>query len=145
MGMEKLQEFFFWCMLLNVGIYTLTAISVLVLRDFVCKMLCKMFRIDEEAVRKSIQMYLGCLQVINYRFQLCAMDCSIDYQLRTPSTTTIAYLIMHLFKGRASALSFSFRKHLDILYRAFTSMKFYVIKKVHKAGYEICDTGCGQK
>ena len=59
MGMEKLQEFFFWCMLLNVGIYTLTALSVLVLRDFVCKMLCKMFRIDEEAVRKSIQMYLG--------------------------------------------------------------------------------------
>jgi hypothetical protein len=59
MGMEKLQDFFFWCMVLNIGIYTLTALSVLVLRDFVGRLLGKMFRIDEEAVRKSIQMYLG--------------------------------------------------------------------------------------
>jgi hypothetical protein len=59
MGMEKLQDFFFWCMVLNIGIYTLTALSVLVLRDFVGRLLGKMFRIDEETVRKSIQMYLG--------------------------------------------------------------------------------------
>jgi len=59
MGMEKLQDFFFWCMLLNIGIYTLTALSVLVLRDFVGRLLGKMFRIDEESVRKSIQMYLA--------------------------------------------------------------------------------------
>ena len=71
---------------------------------------------------------LSWLQAVNYRFQLCAMDCSIDNQLRTSTPTTIAYLIMHLFKGRASALSFSFRKHLDIVYRAFTSRVFYAIK-----------------
>jgi hypothetical protein len=64
MGMEKLQEFFFWCMLLNVGIYTLTAISVLVLRDFVSKMLCKMFRLEEETVRQSIQMYLAAYKLL---------------------------------------------------------------------------------
>jgi hypothetical protein len=64
MGMEKLQEFFFWCMLLNAGIYTLTAISVLVLRDFVSKMLCKMFRLEEETVRQSIQMYLAAYKLL---------------------------------------------------------------------------------
>jgi len=64
MGIEKLQEFFFWCMLLNIGIYTFTAISVLVLRDFVCRMLCKMFRLEEVTVRKSIQMYLAAYKLL---------------------------------------------------------------------------------
>ena len=64
MVMDKLQEFFFWCMLLNMGIYTLTAISVLVLRDFVCKMLGKMFRLEEATVRKSIQRYLGSYKLL---------------------------------------------------------------------------------
>ncbi len=64
MGMEKLQEFFFWCMVLNIGIYTFTALSVLVLRDFVGRLLGKMFRIDEESVGKSIQMYLGAYKLL---------------------------------------------------------------------------------
>jgi len=51
-------------MVLNIGIYTLTALSVLVLRDFVGRMLGKMFRIEEEAVRKSIQMYLGTYKLL---------------------------------------------------------------------------------
>ena len=64
MGMEKLKDFFFWCMLLNIGIYTLTALSVLVLRDFVGRLLGKMFRIDEESVGKSLQMYLGAYKLL---------------------------------------------------------------------------------
>jgi len=64
MGMEKLQDFFFWCMVLNIGIYTLTAVSVLVLRDFVGRLLGKMFRIDEESVGKSLQMYLGAYKLL---------------------------------------------------------------------------------
>ena len=64
MGMEKLQDFFFWCMVLNIGIYTLTALSVLVLRDFVGRLLGKMFRIDEESVGKSLQMYLGAYKLL---------------------------------------------------------------------------------
>jgi len=30
MDIEKLQEFFFWCMLVNIGIYSFTAIALLV-------------------------------------------------------------------------------------------------------------------
>ena len=64
MGIEKLQEFFFWCMLVNIGIYLFTAIAVLVLRDLVCKILTKMFGLDEGTIRKSIQMYLAAYKLL---------------------------------------------------------------------------------
>ena len=64
MDIEKLQGFFFWCMLVNIGIYAFTAIAVLVLRDFICKMHRKMFRLDEETVCKSIYMYLATYKLL---------------------------------------------------------------------------------
>ena len=57
MDMEKLQEFFFWCMLVNTGIYAFTAIAVLVLRDLVYKIHRKMFGLDEETVSKSMYVF----------------------------------------------------------------------------------------
>ena len=59
MDIEILEGFFFWCMLINIGIYASTAIAVLVLRDFVRKIHKKMFGFDEETVFKSIQKYLA--------------------------------------------------------------------------------------
>lgn len=64
MDIEKLQGFFFWCMLVNIGIYAFTAIAVLVLRDVICKMHRKMFRLDEETVCKSIHMYLATYKLL---------------------------------------------------------------------------------
>ena len=59
MDIEKLQEFFFWCMLVNFGIYALTAILVLVFHGTILKIQSKMFRLDEETVSKSVYMYLA--------------------------------------------------------------------------------------
>ena len=59
MDVEKLQEFFFWCMLVNFGIYTFTAIMILVFHDTILKVQRKMFRLDEETVSKSVYMYLA--------------------------------------------------------------------------------------
>ena len=59
MDIEKLQAFFLWCMLVNIGIYAFTAIAVLVLRNFICKMQAKMFGLSEETVRKAVYMYLA--------------------------------------------------------------------------------------
>jgi len=64
MDIEKLQEFFFWCMLVNIGIYAFTAIAVLVLRDLVCKIHRKMFGLDEETVCKSMHMYLATYKLL---------------------------------------------------------------------------------
>jgi hypothetical protein len=54
MDIEKLQEFFFWCMLVNIGIYAFTAIAVLVLRDFICRTQAKMFGLSEETILKVV-------------------------------------------------------------------------------------------
>jgi len=64
MDIEILEGFFFWCMLINIGIYASTAIAVLVLRDFVCKIHKKMFGLDEETVFKSIQRYLATYKLL---------------------------------------------------------------------------------
>jgi hypothetical protein len=68
MDIEKLQEFFFWCMLVNIGIYALTAIAVLVFRDTVLKIHRKMFGLDEETVNKSIHMYLATYKLLTTVF-----------------------------------------------------------------------------
>lgn len=59
MELETLKEFFFWCMLVNTGIYAFTAVAVLVLRDFLCKIHKKMFGLNEETVCESMQKYLA--------------------------------------------------------------------------------------
>ena len=59
MDIEKLQEFFFWCMLVNIGIYTLTAILILIFHNTVLKIQSKMFRLDEETVSKAVYRYLA--------------------------------------------------------------------------------------
>lgn len=64
MDIEKIQDFFFWCMLVNSGIYAFTAIAVVVLRDFVCKIHRKMFGLDEETVCRSVQMYLTAYKLL---------------------------------------------------------------------------------
>ena len=64
MDIEKLQDLFFWCMVVNSGIYALTAISVLVLRDFLCKIHKKMFGLDEETVLNSVQRYLASYKLL---------------------------------------------------------------------------------
>ncbi len=61
---EKLQEFFFWCMLVNIGIYAFTAITVLMFRDLFCKIQRKMFGLNEETVCKSINMYLATYKLL---------------------------------------------------------------------------------
>jgi hypothetical protein len=59
MDIEKLQEFFFWCMLINLGIYIFTAIMIMVFHDTVLKIQRKMFRLDEETVSKAVYRYLA--------------------------------------------------------------------------------------
>lgn len=64
MDFEILQRFFLWCLLVNTGIYALTAIAVLVLRDFICKIHKKLFDLDEAEVHKSTQQYLATYKLL---------------------------------------------------------------------------------
>jgi len=64
MDIEMLQRFFFWCMLVNIGIYALTAIAAIVLRDFICTIDKKLLGLDEETVNASIQKYLATYKLL---------------------------------------------------------------------------------
>ncbi len=68
MDIEKLQEFLFWCMLVNIGIYALTVISVLVFRDTVLRIHGKMFGLDKETVNISIHRYLATYKLLTTVF-----------------------------------------------------------------------------
>jgi len=59
MDIEKLQEFFFWCMLVNFGVYIFTAVMILVFHNTIIKIQKKMFRLNEETVSKSVYTYLA--------------------------------------------------------------------------------------
>ena len=59
MDFEKLQQFFFWCMLVNSGVYAVTAIAILAFGDFICTINQKMFGLDQATIRQSMQRYLA--------------------------------------------------------------------------------------
>ncbi len=59
MDLLTLEKFFFWCMVVNSAVYLFTALSLLVLRDFVYGVHLHLFNMDKQAVDSSIQAYLS--------------------------------------------------------------------------------------
>ena len=64
MEINLLGDFLFWCLLNNVGIYTATALAVLVFRSMVCRIHKKLFGLDEAAVMRSVQNYLAAYKLL---------------------------------------------------------------------------------
>ena len=69
MDIEKLQEFFFWCMLVNTGIYALTACWFVTVKASGMLFVLSLFGLDEESVSKSVQRYL-----VNYKLLIIVFD-----------------------------------------------------------------------
>jgi len=59
MDIEIIQDFFFWCMLINTGIYVLTVIAVMAFRNIIYKVHLKMFRLDEKTTSESLHRYIA--------------------------------------------------------------------------------------
>lgn len=59
MDIDKLQDFFFWCMIINVGVYMLIIVAWLSLRGFYTNILMKVFGLDELIIKKSIYTYIA--------------------------------------------------------------------------------------
>ena len=59
MDIDKLQDFFFWCMIINVGVYMLIIVTWLSLRGFYTNILMKVFGLDELIIKKSIYTYIA--------------------------------------------------------------------------------------
>ena len=59
MGIELIQEFLLWCLLVNIGIYLVTVVAVLLMGDLYVRILKKVFRLDEETIRKATLAYIA--------------------------------------------------------------------------------------
>lgn len=64
MNAEIVQEFLLWCLLLNLGIYTFSAIASIVLRNFMARTHGKMFGISEETAYNAIYTYLAAYKLL---------------------------------------------------------------------------------
>jgi len=64
MDIEQLQDFFFWCMVVNSGVYALTAVATTIFRDFICAINKKLLGLDEESSLRSMQRYLATYKLL---------------------------------------------------------------------------------
>ncbi len=67
--LETLQDFFFWCMVINTGIYVFTAIAVFLFKGIICWIHDKIFGFDEETTLKSVHRYLA-----NYKLLITVLN-----------------------------------------------------------------------
>jgi hypothetical protein len=64
MDVGNLQDFFFWCMVINAVVYTVTAIAVIVLKDFVYSMQRKLLGVDDEMIAAATYRYLSTYKLL---------------------------------------------------------------------------------
>lgn len=58
MTAELLTDFFFWCMIVNSGIYAVTALAVL-LPGLIVSVHSRMFKMEDKETLRTVQRYLG--------------------------------------------------------------------------------------
>ena len=59
MDFHTLEQFFFWGMVINSGIYLLTVVSVMMIRDLLCTIHLKLFGMNKTETLRAVQKYLG--------------------------------------------------------------------------------------
>ncbi|MDX2469547.1 MAG: hypothetical protein QNL04_03105 [SAR324 cluster bacterium] len=53
------QEFFFWCFVINFGLYTFSALAILIFKGLVVTIHQKLFGFDEATTLKEMHRYLA--------------------------------------------------------------------------------------
>lgn len=64
MDLQVLEKFLLWCLLVNFGLYTLTVVAVMIMRDFVCRINAKLFGIEEKTVKKAVFKYIAAYKLL---------------------------------------------------------------------------------
>lgn len=59
-----IEQFLFWCLLINIGIYTITAVAALALRGMICRIHKTLFGMEQAAVMQSVQHYLASYKLL---------------------------------------------------------------------------------
>jgi len=70
MNIESIREFLGWCTVINLGIFIVTTIKILAIRDWASKIHAKMFKIDEESVRQIYFQFIAAYKIAIIVFNL---------------------------------------------------------------------------
>jgi len=64
MDLQTLQEFLFWCMVINLGLLTFSALLIFSLRPWICQMHGRLFGLPEEYISKVLYAFLGFYKIV---------------------------------------------------------------------------------
>jgi hypothetical protein len=64
MNLDQLQQFLLWTLLTASGLYAVTAIAVLAMQGWIVPMQARMFRLEEDVVRRHIYLYLAAFKLL---------------------------------------------------------------------------------
>lgn len=64
MDLAQLEQFLFWCLMMNLLIYSVTALAVIFMRGFVCKVQYKIFQISDTESMVTLQRYLAAYKLL---------------------------------------------------------------------------------
>lgn len=70
MTIELLRSFFGWMTLINLGLFTWTAVMCITARGLIQRMHGKMFGLSEEAINAFLYGYLGFYKIVFIAFNL---------------------------------------------------------------------------
>ena len=59
MNLDILQDFLFWCLVLNMGLYTLSALGMYFFREVFYKIIQTVFPFDDDTLAKSFYNYVA--------------------------------------------------------------------------------------
>ena len=68
MDINTLEQFLFWCMIINLLLMTVSLVLVTAMRPMVVKIHSKMFSVPEDYVDKAIYAFLGVYKLLVFVF-----------------------------------------------------------------------------
>lgn len=68
MSIQTLEQFLFWCMVINLGLMLISFALVTLLRPMVLKIHSKMFRVPEDYVGMAIYAFLSLYKLLVFFF-----------------------------------------------------------------------------
>ena len=64
MNIQTLQEFLFWCMILNLGLLTFSFLLIIRLRSWICQIHGRFFSLPEEYISKVLYAFIGFYKIV---------------------------------------------------------------------------------
>ena len=63
MNVDAVAEFLGWCTVISFGVMTIQSLAILSLRDWMTRLHARMFRLDEDSLRRSYFQYLALFKI----------------------------------------------------------------------------------